>query len=303
MTNVEEKVSGELGGAAETTDVLLSADSAIERENAPQSEGEAEEEEEQTELSTEEIDAISQLVSPDPVHREREELKRIKEKMQEESEAQAGADQQSDGMADAELQRQQEEASLEIYSAISPSDPILSKEAEEDAVRTLKELEEEVEKEAKKVTVISMQGDAEAKLVVENREDKPVGDKKLQKAIDRLKARVESMVGKIETQLSDVEVKIGNKFHLLDKDGDGVLTMEEMARVLQTVLKRELTAKEAMAVAADIDRNKDGVFSIAELAQWAETNTIVKLAEDGREKDLDDVITERVARFEREKKE
>ena len=53
------------------------------------------------------------------------------------------------------------------------------------------------------------------------------------------------MVGKIETQLTDVEIKIGEKFHLLGKDGDGVLTMEEMAQVLQTVLKRELTAEEA----------------------------------------------------------
>jgi Ca2+-binding EF-hand superfamily protein len=103
------------------------------------------------------------------------------------------------------------------------------------------------------------------------------------------------MVGKIETQLTDVEIKIGEKFHLLGKDGDGVLTMEEMAQVLQTVLKRELTAEEAIAIAEDMDNNKDGVFSIAELAQWAETNTIVKLAEDGREKDLNEMISKRVA--------
>jgi Ca2+-binding EF-hand superfamily protein len=95
--------------------------------------------------------------------------------------------------------------------------------------------------------------------------------------------------------LTDVEIKIGDKFHLLDKDGDGVLTMEEMAQVLQTVLKRELTDKEAIAIAEDMDTNKDGVFSIAELAQWAETNTIVKLAEDGREKDLNEMISKRVA--------
>jgi len=146
-----------------------------------------------------------------------------------------------------------------------------------------------------------MQGNTKAKVVVESYEDELLGDKKLQKAIERLKSRVESMVGKIETQLSDVEVKIGNKFHLLDKDGDGVLTMEEMAQVLQTVLKRELTAEEATAIATDIDQNKDGVFSIAELAQWAETNTIVKLAEDGREKDLNDMITERVANLKERK--
>jgi Ca2+-binding EF-hand superfamily protein len=81
--------------------------------------------------------------------------------------------------------------------------------------------------------------------------------------------------------LSDVEVKIGNKFHLLDKDCDDVLTREDMAHVLQTILKRELTAEEATSITVDIDYNKDGVFSIAELAQIGELNTIVKLAEDG----------------------
>ena len=81
--------------------------------------------------------------------------------------------------------------------------------------------------------------------------------------------------------MSDVEVKIGNKFHLLDKDCDDVLTREDMAHVLQTILKRELTAEEATSITVDIDYNKDGVFSIAELAQIGELNTIVKLAEDG----------------------
>ena len=33
---------------------------------------------------------------------------------------------------------------------------------------------------------------------------------------------------------------------------DGVLTREEMAEVLQTVLKRELTLEEAMAIAQDM---------------------------------------------------
>ena len=57
-----------------------------------------------------------------------------------------------------------------------------------------------------------------------------------------------------------------------------------------------------MAIVADIDTNKDGVFNIAELAEWAETNTIVKLAEDGREKDLDEMITKRVAVFKEKRK-
>jgi len=222
-------------------------------------------EDEHAHLSMEEIDAISQLTSSDPVLREREELQRIKDKMQ------------------------SEQSKVDVVAQ-----PIFTdKTAVEEAITSAsQDIRDAAEKEAME---ISMVGDAKGKLVVESQVEEPIGDKKLQKAIDRLQARVQSMVGKIETQLSDVEVKIGDKFHLLDKDGDGVLTMEEMAQVLQTVLKRELTAEEAMAIAEDMDTNKDGVFSIAELAQWAETNTIVKLAEDGREKDLNEMISKRVA--------
>jgi Ca2+-binding EF-hand superfamily protein len=76
-----------------------------------------------------------------------------------------------------------------------------------------------------------------------------------------------------------------------------VLTREEMVQVLQTVLKRELTFEEAMAIASDMDTNEDGVFSLSELQNWAETNIIIKLAEDGREKDVDELITKRLADF------
>jgi len=253
--------------------------------------------EDEPELSTEEIDAISQLTSPDPVQKEREELQRIKDAIggvEELPPESAGVKQQPSGAVDdGEVRKQTADATLEMSSAISPTGQIYTEEAREEAVKTIKELEDAVEKEAKESTIISMDGDVEGKKA-EEEEEEEVGDAKLQKAIDRLKSRVESMVGKIETQLTDVERKIGNKFHLLDKDGDGVLTMEEMAQVLQTVLRRELTSEEAKAIASDMDADEDGVFSMAELAQWCETNTIVKLAEDGREKDLDDMITERV---------
>ena len=107
-----------------------------------------------------------------------------------------------------------------MMSAISPDEPMYTDEAQQDAVQSIKDFDEinEITKEAK--SVVSLKGDTGAKIVVENPDDdeEVAGDKKLQKAIDRLKSRVESMVGKIETHLSDVEVKIGNKFHLLDKD-------------------------------------------------------------------------------------
>jgi len=237
-------------------------------------------------LSTEEIDAISQLASPDPVQKEREELQRIKDTMK-------GDVVDEPSFASSDEQQPVDDGDEQLR--------VNTEEAQEEAVKSMKELEDDIEKEAKEANVISMDGDIiegekeEGSSADDNAGSEEVfGDVKLQKAIDRLKSRVESMVGKIETQLTETETKIGNKFHLLDTDNDGILTMEEMAQVLQTVLKTRLTLEEAMAIAADMDQNKDGVFSIAELAQWCETNTIVKLAEDGREKDLDEMITERV---------
>lgn len=90
--------------------------------------------------------------------------------------------------------------------------------------------------------MVSLKGDTGAKIVVENPdydddEEDAASDKKLQKAIDRLKSRVESMVGKIETRLSDVEVKIGNKFHLLDKDMVSVAIVILNVRTSSSLIK------------------------------------------------------------------
>merc|ERR1712232_529998 len=126
-------------------------------------------------------------------------------------------------------------------------------------------------------------------------------DTKLEKSISRLKSRVESMVGKIEHQLTDVEKKIGDKLHLLDKDADGVISKEEMTVCLRSVLKRNLTQEEAMAIVDDMDENEDGEITVAELASWIDTNKFVKLAEEGRETELDREIEKK--RVEKSKKE
>mmetsp|Transcript_20782 Transcript_20782/g.34250 ORF Transcript_20782/g.34250 Transcript_20782/m.34250 type:complete len:934 (-) Transcript_20782:1999-4800(-) len=290
--------------SSNTADEPIPVESAVPVEKE-ETLSEEESDEDDNKLSAEEIEAIRQLTSPDPVHREREELQRIKAAMLAEEEKDTTADtitsDQSDLQED-ETSLQTKEKVQEETVAVSPTEPYFDEKAQEEALEAIKEIEQEAAKEAKDATVISMEGDVDAKATEDSRDEQDVGDVKLQKAIDRLKSRVESMVGKIETQLTDVEVKIGNKFHLLDQDGDGVLTMEELAHVLQTVLKRQLTTDEAMAIAADIDTDKDGLFNITELAEWAETNTFAKLAEDGREKDLDDMITKRVAVFKEKRK-
>jgi hypothetical protein len=81
------------------------------------------------------------------------------------------------------------------------------------------------------------------------------GDHDLDRTYASLKARVARMVDKIESQLDSVEEKIGDKLHFLDKDGDGILDLVEMADALQRVLKRTLSQEEAMAIAALMVRN------------------------------------------------
>jgi hypothetical protein len=69
--------------------------------------------------------------------------------------------------------------------------------------------------------------------------------------VARLKRRIESMVNKIENQLSDAHIKIGEKLHYLDKDMDGILSREEMAEVMSQVFKN-LSFEEALEIADEI---------------------------------------------------
>ena len=74
---------------------------------------------------------------------------------------------------------------------------------------------------------------------------------------------------------------------------DEIISMEELAQVLQKVLKRNLSAEESMAIASDMDTDKDGYLSVAELASWLETNKLIKLVEEGRDEEIDRMIAKR----------
>lgn len=117
-------------------------------EKVPKRESDDEEEEdEQFELSAEEIEAISGLVSPDPLHREKEDLQRIKNKIQADS---SSEEELQEGSSD-DKQKESSDESLEMMSAISPDRPMYTEEAQKDALRSIKEFDEinEITKEAK----------------------------------------------------------------------------------------------------------------------------------------------------------
>jgi hypothetical protein len=211
-------------------------------------------------LTAEEMDAISQLLSADPVRGEREELKRIKSAMK------------SDDEMDKLLVLKKLEdivaagggpASL----AHSKAHVVKTKSDEATAAETIRKLEQAAAADAAKSTLFSTSADipqtaaegSEVPLNSPEQSDEPVVSMEEYTEEDvedpivaRLKKRIESMVDKIELQLTDVEIKIGDKLHFLDKDMDGILSLEEMAECLQQVLKRDITFEEAMEIAREM---------------------------------------------------
>ena len=206
------------------------------------------------ELSAEEMEAISQLLSADPVSKEREELEKIKSAITEEEEPDLTEEEEATA-------GEAETSSLEPSGIESAKAP----ETDEEAAAAIEKLEKEAALEAEKSTVFSTDSeipmeptqkdedlavgpDASSEVAPEDVESEEEEDI----VVARLKQRLASMVDKIEVQLSDVQVKIGDKLHFLDKDMDGILSREEMADVLQQVLKREITHEEAMEIASEM---------------------------------------------------
>ncbi len=209
-------------------------------------------EEDDNKLSSEEIDAICQLVSPDPVSGERQKLEKIKAAMQDKSdevEEEASKVEETEAAADTipavDVAAEGKEVPVESFA----------EEQDKKAAEQISKMEEASKMEADASTTVSMDDgkDKESEIApAEDKDEVEYTDQKLDKAITRLKSKVESMVGNIEVQLSNVEEQIGDKLHFLDKDMDGILSREEMAICLQSVLKRPLTFDEAMGIAADM---------------------------------------------------
>lgn len=227
---------------------------------------EVEKEEEERSLSSQELEAISQLVSPDPVSAEREKLLSLKAALQKESLEEEGklqleklVEQMHGEEVKKDIRVDEEKPEPDsVSSEILPTD--YSDKAVEQKISSM---DEAVKVESDAATQVSFDGkieegktDAQVELSKDKKEkqEEEYSNKKLDMAISRLKSKVESMVGNLEIQLSDVESKIGDKLHFLDKDMDGILSREEMAICLQSVLKRPLTFEEAMAIATDMVR-------------------------------------------------
>lgn len=211
--------------------------------------------EEERNLSAAEMDAISQLITDDPVHKEREDLEKLKKALTKGSEesdettGKSGEEEASDAVTSDETEMKADESDTPPFVA-SP-EPMWSDEADKFAKESIEKADKEAAGEAELSTEVTfddhMKKVSDAESVVAEEED-PI--------VARLKKRVESMVDKIEVQLSETKVKIGDKLHYLDKDRDGILNKEEVAEALHQVLKRKISLEEAMEIANEMVRLK-----------------------------------------------
>jgi hypothetical protein len=202
------------------------------------------------ELSTEEMEAISQLLSADPVFKEREDLARLKEAISEKIEKaeRKEKEEKAPGKAKGEerLTSTPNADDMEKAKAIvTDMETKAAKEAEEStSFSTTSGLGDSKEQsKAEPEDTSHPEEEQEEEETLQNEPEDPV--------VARLKRRIESMVNKIENQLSDAHIKIGEKLHYLDKDMDGILSREEMAEVMSQVFKN-LSFEEALEIADEI---------------------------------------------------
>jgi LETM1-like protein len=207
-------------------------------------------------LSAQEMDAIAHLINPDPVTKERLELERIKvamlgddaeEERHELEKSKASA--LDEIIQDAPVAMEGEKVYVDEGMATSGYDTTaggahtLPPDGGVSSKPTVAgEFDSAASTAAEQAAVVNE--------IVPPKESADDGDALLDRTYVSLKARVARMVNQIESQLDSVEEKIGDKLHFLDKDGDGILNLEEMADALQRVLKRTLSHEEAMAIAA-----------------------------------------------------
>lgn len=281
VTDAEESIAAETSVSDTSETQMSTGEESAEGKSVSDTESSSEKDG----LSPGEMDAISQLINPDPVTKEREELMRIKAAMSEEEEEnlEAAAIEESGNVEEIS----EEFATNETFSTIDDKTVAATIAAEEEAV----------EKEAEQST--NMQYEKESSEMESDEEDS--GDQGLDRAIFTLKKRISKMLSKIEVQIDDVESKIGDKLHLLDKDGDGIMSLAEIADAMELVLKRNFSHEEAMAVATLIDENQDGIATLEEFLKWIETNKIIQMLKEGEDGDLDRLLAQH--RSERQGKE
>lgn len=89
------------------------------------------------------------------------------------------------------------------------------------------------------------------------------------KSVTRMKSAISSMVSKLKVKIDTTEKILGDKLKVLDKDGDGEISFDEVKAVVGTVMKKGASTEESVEqLFGLLDSNKDGKVSVAELLHY-----------------------------------
>lgn len=102
------------------------------------------------------------------------------------------------------------------------------------------------------------------------RDDEVVSEPMVEdRSVARMKSAISLMVNKLKVKINMTEKVLGDKLKLLDKDGDGEITVDEIKGVIEKVIKKGSNKEENIEqLFLLLDSDKDGKVSVVELLQY-----------------------------------
>ena len=84
------------------------------------------------------------------------------------------------------------------------------------------------------------------------------------KSVAMMKSVISSMVSTLKVKINTTEKVLGDKLKVLDQDGDGEISLNEIKDVVATVLKKGSSSEEQVSQMFQVlDSNKDGKGTLA----------------------------------------
>lgn len=79
------------------------------------------------------------------------------------------------------------------------------------------------------------------------------------KSVKMMQSAISSMVSKLKVKINTTEKVLGDKLKVLDRDGDGQISLDEIKDVVTTVMRKGAATEEHVAQLFEaLDSNKDG---------------------------------------------
>lgn len=138
-----------------------------------------------------------------------------------------------------------------------------------------KQLEEIVQKQAQLTSEEEVRADFKEE-VDTSEEEQEEEEEEVDQTSAILQERVAKMLDKLQKEVDSVEVSIGDKLKLLDADGDGVVSCNELRHAIQTGLKEKYSDDDVEKLLRKLDLDHDGIVTLEELNEVLTSTLAIK---------------------------